>query len=86
MLKSMHEKLIDTDKNEKIRYILVKSTGQRFFSAGYDLKDITGDPLQVFQIIEWGRKVNEYILLMKKPVITQVQGYMTHLLLEQVHS
>ncbi|MFX0058134.1 MAG: enoyl-CoA hydratase/isomerase family protein [Candidatus Hodarchaeota archaeon] len=74
MLKSMHQKLTAADKDEKVRCILVKSTGERFFSAGYDLKDITGDPLQVSQIIDWGRKVNEYVLLMKKPVITQVQG------------
>jgi len=74
MLKSLHEKLVIADMDEKVRCILVKSTGERFFSAGYDLKDITGDPQQVSQIIEWGRKVNEYVLLMKKPLITQVQG------------
>ncbi len=74
MLKSLHEKLISADNDEKIRCILIKSTGQKFFSAGYDLKEIQGDPEKVATIIQWGRKVNETILLMKKPIITQIQG------------
>ncbi len=74
MLKSIHQKLIEADENEKIKCILIKSMGQRFFSAGYDLKEIQGSPEKVSQITEWGRKVNETIILMKKPVITQIQG------------
>ncbi len=74
MLKALHAKLIEADNDEKIKCILIKSTGQKFFSAGYDLKEITGDPQKVAMIIEWGRKVNETMLLMKKPIITQIQG------------
>lgn len=74
MLKSIHEKLIEADKHEKVKCVIIRSTGQRFFSAGYDLKEIQGAPENVTQVTEWGRKVNETILLMKKPVITQVQG------------
>ena len=74
MLRSIHENLIKADEDEKVKCILIKSTGQRFFSAGYDLKDIQGAPENVAQIAEWGRKVNETIILMKKPIITQIQG------------
>jgi len=74
MLKSIHESLINADRDEKVKCILIKSTGQRFFSAGYDLKEIQGSPEKVAQITEWGRKVNETIVLIKKPVITQIQG------------
>ncbi len=74
MLKSIYQNLIDADEDEKVKCILIKSTGQRFFSAGYDLKEIQGSPEKVAQITEWGRKVNETIVLMKKPVITQIQG------------
>ncbi|MFX1569975.1 MAG: enoyl-CoA hydratase/isomerase family protein [Promethearchaeota archaeon] len=74
MLKSIHESLINADTDEKVKCILIKSTGQRFFSAGYDLKEIQGSLEKVAQITEWGRKVNETIVLMKKPVITQIQG------------
>ncbi|GAG79728.1 unnamed protein product, partial [marine sediment metagenome] len=59
------------DDDEKVRCVLIKSTGQRFFSAGYDLKEIQGDPKNVAIIQEWGRKVNETMVLMKKPIIAQ---------------
>jgi len=74
MLKSLHAKLIGADNDEQVRCILIKSTGQKFFSAGYDLKEIQGDPKNVATIQQWGRKVNETMLLMKKPIITQIQG------------
>jgi len=74
MLKSLHTKLIEADNDEQVRCILIKSTGQKFFSAGYDLKEIQGDPKNVATIQQWGRKVNETMLLMKKPIITQIQG------------
>ncbi|MFW9949311.1 MAG: enoyl-CoA hydratase/isomerase family protein [Candidatus Thorarchaeota archaeon] len=74
MLKVLHAKLIEADNDEKVKCILIKSTGQRFFSAGYDLKEIMGDSQKVATIIEWGRKVNETVLFIKKPIISQVQG------------
>jgi len=74
MLKKIYENLIDADNNEKVKCIIIKSTGQRFFSAGYDLKEIQGAPENVAKIQEWGRKVNQTIIFIKKPVITQVQG------------
>ncbi|NVM38301.1 MAG: enoyl-CoA hydratase/isomerase family protein [Candidatus Lokiarchaeota archaeon] len=74
MLKAIYENLISADKDEKVKCIIIKSLGQRFFSAGYDLKDIQGSPEKAAQITEWGRKVNETMIFMKKPIITQVQG------------
>ncbi|MFX1592924.1 MAG: enoyl-CoA hydratase/isomerase family protein [Promethearchaeota archaeon] len=74
MLKAIHESLTKADKDEKVKCIIIKSVGERFFSAGYDLKDIQGSPERAAQITEWGRKVNETMILMKKPIITQIQG------------
>ncbi|MFX0004549.1 MAG: enoyl-CoA hydratase/isomerase family protein [Candidatus Hodarchaeota archaeon] len=74
MLKLIYQNLIKADEDEKVECIIIKSTGNRFFSAGYDLKEIQGAPENVKQITEWGRKVNETIILMKKTIITQVQG------------
>ncbi|MFX1307489.1 MAG: enoyl-CoA hydratase/isomerase family protein [Promethearchaeota archaeon] len=74
MLKAIHESLNQADYDEKVKCIIIKSTGERFFSAGYDLKEVTSDPSKATLIQEWGRKVNETIVLMKKPVITQIQG------------
>jgi len=74
MLQMMHSRLLEADKDELVKCILIKSTGQRFFSAGYDLKEIQGSPENSSKITEWGRKVNESMLLIKKPIITQVKG------------
>jgi len=74
MLQMMHNRLLEADDDELVKCILIKSTGQRFFSAGYDLKEIQGAPEKISEITEWGRKVNETMLMLKKPIITQVQG------------
>ncbi len=74
MLQTMHHRLVEADKDEDAKCILIKSTEQRFFSAGYDLKEIQGSPENISKVTEWGRKVNETMLLVKKPIITQVQG------------
>ncbi|MFX0074396.1 MAG: enoyl-CoA hydratase/isomerase family protein [Candidatus Hermodarchaeota archaeon] len=74
MLQMMHRRIIEADEDESAKCILIKSTGERFFSAGYDLKEIQGAPEKINQITEWGRKVNETMLLIKKPIITQVKG------------
>ncbi|MHA2125627.1 MAG: enoyl-CoA hydratase/isomerase family protein [Promethearchaeota archaeon] len=74
MLQLMYADLVKADEDENIACILIKAVGNRFFSAGYDLKEIMGDPSKTVKVQELGRKVNETILTMKKPVITQVQG------------
>jgi 2-(1,2-epoxy-1,2-dihydrophenyl)acetyl-CoA isomerase len=74
MLQMMHSRLLEADEDESAKCILIKSTGERFFSAGYDLKEIQGAPEKISQITIWGRKVNETMLLIKKPIITQVKG------------
>jgi len=74
MLRKIHKYLQKADKNERVKIILFKSLGERFFSAGYDLKEVAGNPENVKLITEWGRKVNETILFLKKPVISQIQG------------
>lgn len=74
MLKAIYQNLIKADEDEKVECVIIKSTGDKFFSAGYDLKEIQGGAENVAQITEWGRKVNEIMVLMKKPIITQVQG------------
>ncbi|MHA1933239.1 MAG: enoyl-CoA hydratase/isomerase family protein [Promethearchaeota archaeon] len=74
MLQSIYEGLINAEKDENVRCILIKSSGQRFFSAGYDLKEVQGAPENVGKIHIWGRKVNQTMILMKKPIVAQVQG------------
>ena len=74
MLKVIYEKLIEANKNDKVRCIIIKSTGEKFFCAGYDLDEVTSNREIANQIITYGRKVNETIFRLKKPIITQVQG------------
>jgi len=74
MLKMIYENLIKADQDEKVKCLLIKSTGPRFFSAGYDLKEIQGSPESARQVQEWGRKINQTMILMKKPIVAQVQG------------
>jgi enoyl-CoA hydratase/carnithine racemase len=74
MLQMLHSRLLEADEDELAKCILIKSIGERFFSAGYDLKEIQGAPEKISQITEWGRKVNETMILLKKPIITQVKG------------
>jgi enoyl-CoA hydratase/carnithine racemase len=74
MLQQMHTNLLQAEKNEQVKCIIIKSTGERFFSAGYDLKEIQGSPENIKKIKIWGRKVTYTMLFMKKTIITQVQG------------
>ena len=74
MLMTLYELLCKADEDEKVKCIIIRSTGEKFFSAGYDLKQVQGDPENVRKVTVWGRKVNEKIMLMKKTVITQCQG------------
>jgi len=74
MLKAIHAYLLEADKDDRVKIILFRSTGDRFFSAGYDLKEVAGNPENVKLVTEWGRKVNQTILFLKKPVISQIQG------------
>ena len=74
MLQSLYGMIQKADEDEKVKCIIIKSTGEKFFSAGYDLNAIQGDPENVKRVIEWGRKITQKIMLMKKTIITQVQG------------
>ena len=74
MLQAMHTRLLEANESEQVKCILIRSTGDRFFSAGYDLKQIQGAPEMIIETKKWGRKVNETILMLKKPIITQIKG------------
>ncbi len=74
MLQMMHSRLLEADEDELAKCILIRSTGQRFFSAGYDLKEIQAAPEKRSEVTKWGRKVTETMLLIKKPIITQIKG------------
>ena len=75
LMKLLHESLQKADKDENVKCILLKSTGNKTFSSGIDIKSTTPDDKDYLESMRiYGRKNTEYMLCMKKPIVTQVQG------------
>jgi enoyl-CoA hydratase/carnithine racemase len=76
MFKRLVTVLKECDQNKKVKVIIIKSTGDKVFSAGFDLsifkqgftEQVTSD------ILGWGRDVSRSIFFTKKPVVAQMQG------------
>lgn len=70
----LNQALLELDKNDDIRVIIIKGTGKHF-CAGIDLKEFSGK--NVIQYKEWIEVMEKPLLTLneiKKPVITQVHG------------
>ncbi len=75
LMKALYENLVKADKDEKVKCILLKSTGDKVFSAGIDIKTTSPEDKEgLNELKEYGRKITQYMLLMKKPIVVQVQG------------
>ena len=75
LMKSLYTTLMKADKDENAKCILLKSSGDRVFSAGIDIKGVSPDDVEYLkELKEYGRKVTESMLLIKKPIICQIQG------------
>ena len=68
--------LNESDKNPKVKVVVLNSVGDRIFSAGFDLKmfeqgfsDKVADDL-----LSYGRDISRAIYFLNKPVISQIQG------------
>lgn len=62
-------------ENRKIKVVVIRSTGDRVFSAGLDLKWVTSLGAEALNIVyNKATKVSESILKCPKVVITQIQG------------
>lgn len=75
LLDGLYNSLIEADKDRKVKCILLKSTGEKIFSAGFDLSSSgLGSAEFSSKIFELGGKISQTMVLMKKPIIVQVQG------------
>ncbi len=75
LMSAFYEALVKADNDEGVKCIVIKSTGNRSFSSGIDIKATNPDDVEYLKKMrEYGRKVTETMLLMKKPIIAQVQG------------
>ena len=75
LMKELYNKLIEADKDESVKCILLKSTGNRSFSTGIDLKSADPEDVKYMEDLKKnGRKITQMMMLMKKPIVCQVQG------------
>lgn len=75
LMNGFYDALIKANNDESIRCILLKSTGERSFCSGIDISAASPDDVEYLgKMREYGRKVTETMLLMKKPIVVQVQG------------
>jgi len=76
MVKRLVTLLKECDQNKKIKVIIIKSTGDKVFSAGFDLSIFKQGFSQQVQddLLGSGRDVSRSIFFTKKPVIAQMQG------------
>ena len=75
LMQQFYDKLIQADNDEKVKDILIKTTGTRLFSAGIDIKIQPEDPEQYYlDRKRLGRLIPEKMMLMKKILVSQIQG------------
>ena len=75
LMTALWDALVKADNNNKVKIILLKSTGERVFSSGIDIKATTPDDVDYLaKMREIGRRITQYMLLMKKIIVAQVQG------------
>lgn len=75
LMKALNARLEEADKEENTTIILLKSSGTKVFSAGIDIKVSADASPEYFDKVKvFGRKNNQKILTMRKPVVCQVQG------------
>lgn len=71
LLKLLHE----IENDSKVRCLVIKSAGDRVFSAGWDLslfKQVSQETID--NLLNYGAMISRTIYFMKKPVIVQIQG------------
>jgi 2-(1,2-epoxy-1,2-dihydrophenyl)acetyl-CoA isomerase len=75
LMKGLYDHLIKAHKDENVKCILLKSSGDKAFSSGIDIRAASADDKDYLaKMREYGRKVTETMLVLKKPIIVQVQG------------
>ncbi|TXT63605.1 MAG: putative Enoyl-CoA hydratase [Promethearchaeota archaeon] len=75
LMKGLYDHLIKAHEDENVKCILLKSSGDKVFSSGIDIRAASADDTDYLKKMrEFGRKVTQTMLLMKEPIVVQVQG------------
>jgi enoyl-CoA hydratase/carnithine racemase len=74
--KRLNERLVQADNDEKAKCILLRSTGNKAFSAGIDIKIPVSEMTPEYrnELLKYGRANNQLLATTMKPVICVVQG------------
>ena len=75
LFKRLNDRLVEAENDDKAKCLLIKSTGNKIFSAGFDVKFIPDEGSDNMKdILKYTKLNTQKMLLMKKPIIVQVQG------------
>ncbi|UYP43815.1 Fatty acid oxidation complex subunit alpha [Candidatus Lokiarchaeum ossiferum] len=74
--KRLTQFLVRADSSEEVNVVVLKSAGDRVFSAGFDLKMFEQGMTEELRknLSQYGRDISLTLFYMKKPVIAQIQG------------
>lgn len=75
LMKGLYDHLLKAHEDENVKCILLKSSGEKVFSSGIDIRAASADDKDYLKKMrKFGRKVTQTMLLMKEPIVVQVQG------------
>jgi enoyl-CoA hydratase/carnithine racemase len=78
LLRELYKKLVMADEDNKVKCVVIKSTGTKAFSAGMDMKMMSNPanltPEDVKDLLKHNIEIVKKMILMKKPIIAIVQG------------
>ncbi len=67
--------LKDADQDNKVKVVVIKSSGNRSFCTGFDMTMLTNlTPEMMTFLLTQGRDISRTIAFLKKPVVVQMQG------------
>jgi enoyl-CoA hydratase/carnithine racemase len=78
MIMRLLDVLHQADEDRKVKVIVINSTGDRAFCAGWDLTMFKSPDMSYNEVVQllltYGRDISRTIFFMKKPVVCQMQG------------
>ncbi|HME50817.1 MAG TPA: enoyl-CoA hydratase/isomerase family protein [Candidatus Lokiarchaeia archaeon] len=78
MIMRLLDVLNEANQDKKVKVVVINSTGDRAFCAGWDLTMFKSQDMSYSEVVDLllnhGRDISRTIFFMKKPVIAQMQG------------
>ncbi len=78
LLRELYKKLVMADDDNKVKCLVIKSSGTKVFSAGMDMKMMSNPanmtPEDMKDLLKHNILIDKKMIMMKKPIICIVQG------------